>query len=488
MHDWATEYGTAYKIEGCFGQPMLVISDPRAIRQVYHDAVQDYPEVREIRRITEMMFGKGVLWAIGEDHKRQRRVLSPAFSISHMREFWPLFQTHTTHLADKWDHELQGKDATIDVIPWLHKAALDIIGESAFNYQFHALDSKPNELTQTLHQLENQGLDNTPLTTLLVALPRHFTSFFASLQAKYFPTAMDQSCQRYRQLSNEKAQDMMKEAGLESEESVDSGKLERDVLSILVRANRQEDPKKRLSDAEIFAQMSTLIQAGHHTTGYTLAWTLFELSTHPEDQAKVYQEIKQAREKNRGEFASSDYDSLSYLTLVLKEVLRLHPVVPNLDREAMKNDVLLLDFPVTSIHGKTVSEVPVYRGQRIRVDMSTYNRLKSVWGADANEWNPARHQRMEPASEKNPTQVGLFANLLTFSGGPKGCIGWRFAFMEIQAIVVGLLERFEFSIVPGLDIEPVCPAAMTLVSPSVKGKEEEGAQLPLKITPRRVVE
>ncbi|KAL0058259.1 hypothetical protein AAF712_015083 [Marasmius tenuissimus] len=281
---------------------------------------------------------------------------------------------------------------------------------------------------------------------------------------------------------------MMKEADLESEDAIDFGKSERDVLSILVRANSQEDPKKRLSDSEIFAQMSVLIQAGHHTTGYTLSWILYELSTHPEDQAKVYQEIKQAREKNRGEFASSDYDSMSHLTLVLKEVLRLHPVVPTLDREAKKNDVLLLDFPVTSVHGKTVSEVPVDRGQRIRVDMSTYNRLNSVWGADANEWNPARHQRtMEPTSEKNPTQVGLFANILTFSGGPKGCIGWRFAFMEIQAIVVGLLERFEFSIPPGLEIEPVCPAAITLVAPSVKGKEKEGPQLPLKITPRRVL-
>jgi len=55
----------------------------------------------------------------------------------------------------------------------------------------------------------------------------------------------------------------------------------------------------------------------------------------------------------------------------------------------------------------------------------------------------------------------------------------------MQAIVTGLLERFEFSIPPGLEIEATCPG---LIVPGIKGKEDEGPQLPLKITPRSVVE
>ena len=56
--------------------------------------------------------------------------------------------------------------------------------------------------------------------------------------------------------------------------------------------------------------------------------------------------------------------------------------------------------------------------------------------------------------------------------------------MEMQAIVVGLLERFEFSIPLGTEIQ-ITSAGMMV--PGVKGKGEEGPQLPLRITPRSVV-
>ncbi|KAG7087879.1 hypothetical protein E1B28_011927 [Marasmius oreades] len=486
LSQWSKDYGTAYRFPGCFGKNFLVISDPRAIHRVLQES-DDYPEAADIKRLFEMIFGRGVLWATGEDHKRHRRVLSPAFSINHMRQFLPLFQGHLNHLAEKWNNALQGRSQTINIIPWFHKVTLDIIGESAFNYHFGAIENKPNELTKTLYDLENLGLDQSPGMTLAVALPRYIPDAVATWQAKNFPVYFDRIAKRYLEVSNQKAREVMKEAGLdlsgggETDEEVPIGTgTERDVLSILVRANRAEDPRKRLSEGEMLAQMSTLIQAGHHTTGYTLSWILYEIAAHPEDQAKVYEEIKHIRETNSGGLTSSDYDSMSHLNLVLKEALRLHPVLPTLEREAMKNDVLLLDFPVVSRNGKTVDAIPVRKGQRIKVDISSYNRLESVWGEDASSWNPKRFETSE-SEGKTQTQVGMFANILTFSGGPKGCLGWRFAVMEMQAIMTGLLERYEFSIPPDVEIEAGNPG---LVVPTVKGKETEGTQLPLKVTPR----
>ncbi|KAG7090321.1 hypothetical protein E1B28_011917 [Marasmius oreades] len=442
------DYGTAYRFPGCFGENILVISDPRAIHRVLQES-DDYPEAADIKRIFEMIFGQGVLWATGEDHKRHRRVLSPAFSINHMRQFLPLFQCHLNRLAEKWNNALQGRSQTINIIPWFHKVTLDIIGESAFNYHFDAIDNKPNELTKTLYDLENLGLDQTPGMTLAVALPRYIPDAVAAWQAKNFPVYAEKIAKRYLEFSNQKAREVMKEAGLDlngdggtDDVPIGTG-TEKDVLSILVRANRAEDSRKRLSEGEMLAQMSTLIQAGHHTTGYTLSWILYELAAHPEDQAKVYEEIRHIRETNSGDLTSSDYDSMTHLTLVLKEALRLHPVLPTLEREAMKNDVLLLDFPVVSQNGKTVDAIPVKKGQRIKVDISSYNRLESVWGEDANSWNPKRFAT--DSEGKTQTQVGLFANVLSFSqwlsyslpvpvslisnspsrigGGPKGCLG-----------------------------------------------------------------
>ncbi|KAF9257231.1 cytochrome P450 [Marasmius fiardii PR-910] len=485
LSEWSKEYGTAYRLAGCFGENILVVSDPRAIHRILSESLENYPETPDVKRIFQMLFGKGVLWVTGEDHKRHRRVLSPAFSINHMRQFLPLFQGHVNHLSEKWNSALQGRSQTIDIIPWFHKVTLDIIGESAFNYHFDALDNKPNPLTQTLYDLEKLGLALTPTMTALSAIPRYIPDSIAAWQAKRFPNPAEKIAKRYLDVSNEKAREVMKEAGLDLSGHADEVPIgtaaEKDILSILVRANREEDPRKRLSEEEILAQMSTLIQAGHHTTGYTLSWILYEIAAHPEDQAKVYDEIRRVRESNPGDFTSSDYDSMSHLTLVLKEALRLHPVLCTLEREAQRNDVLLLEFPVVATDGRTINAVPVRKGQRIKVDISSYNRLEAVWGEDASSWNPQRFQVNGRLDSKTQTQVGLFANVLSFSGGPKGCLGWRFAVMEMQAVMTGLLERYEFSIPPGVEIELGNPG---LIVPSVKGKEKDGPQLPLKVRPR----
>ncbi|KAF9255581.1 cytochrome P450 [Marasmius fiardii PR-910] len=486
LFEWSKEYGTAYRLAGCFGENILVISDPRAIHRIVSDSLQDYLETADVRRFFELFFGRGVLWATGEVHKRHRRVLSPAFSISHIRQFLPLFQGHVNHLAENWDNTLQGRSQTIDIIPWLHKATLDIIGESAFNYHFDALDNKPNPLTQTLYDLEKLGMAFTPMMTALLAIPRYIPDSINAWQAKRFPNSAEKIAKRYLDVSYEKAREVMKENGLDlsgdgETDEVPIGKgAERDILSILVRANREEDPRKRLSEEEILAQMSTLIQAGHHTTGYTLSWILYELAAHPEDQAKVYDEIRRVRETNPGELTSSDYESMSHLTLVLKEVLRLHPIIGTLEREAQRNDVLPLEFSVVATDGRTIDAVPVRKGQRIKIDISSYNRLEAVWGEDASSWNPQRFQ-VSSLESKKQTQVGMFANVLTFSGGPKGCLGWRFAVMEMTAILTGLLERYEFAIPPGVEIEVGNPG---FIVPSVKGSEMDGPLLLLEVTPR----
>ncbi|KAJ8077818.1 hypothetical protein PM082_002253 [Marasmius tenuissimus] len=259
--------------------------------------------------------------------------------------------------------------------------------------------------------------------------------------------------------------------------------------SVAVRANMAEDPKTQLCEEEILAEMTTLIQAGHNTTAYTLSWVLYELAAHPEDQAKVYEEISRIRMKiGAGELTHEDFDSMSHLNLVLKEAIRLHPVVPILLKEARNDDVLLLDFSVVARDGSMIDKVPVKKGQMIRADISSYNRLKAVWGEDAEEWNPNRHlgPRLdgEKQGTKQGTTVGFFANTLTFSAGPKGCLGWRFAVMEIQALLTILLERFEFSLLPNVEIEHIF-LFVGINVPSVKGAEDEGAQLPLRVTLRR---
>jgi len=253
------------------------------------------------------------------------------------------------------------------------------------------------------------------------------------------------------------------------------------VLSGLIRSNMSEDPKKALDEDEVLSQMATIILAGHETTASTTAWLLYELTRYSKDQQRAYAEIRDVRARVGAgvELTASDYDSMPFFNAVIKEVLRLHPIVPTLARQAANDDSIPLDFPITTTSGEDISRIPVSKGQRILVSIGIYNRLTQVWGEDANEWNPNRF--LELKNQK--TNLGVYANLLSFSAGVRSCIGWRFAIMELQAILFGLLENFEFAPPPeGLDNIQRVPAGLMI--PMIKNNWHKGVQMPLHVKAR----
>lgn len=107
---------------------------------------------------------------------------------------------------------------------------------------------------------------------------------------------------------------------------------------LLVRANLSEDPKTKLSEKELMAQLQsvstflcqrmnpyvirTLMVAGQETTASTLTWAFYELSRHPEVQARVREEIRatraEATQRGHGELTVTDLDSMDNLLAVIK--------------------------------------------------------------------------------------------------------------------------------------------------------------------------
>ncbi|KAK7015184.1 hypothetical protein VNI00_019164 [Paramarasmius palmivorus] len=309
---WTEEYGPTYKIPGCFGQNILVTSDPRAVHHVLHEHVIDYPFTNDIRHLFGLLFGESVITLYGSDHKRQRRVLSPAFSITHMKSFTPLFQRHITQLISQWNATMKKGAETWDVIPWLHKVTLDIIGQSSFNYNFQALEDKPNELTEVLKDFDS-GASPSRVQTLKEAITRYGPQSIAAIQARYFPAPIEKASIKYLKLASERAKGILEGSDLAQDDPQYKTELtgkEKDVLSVLVKANRAEQPEKQLTEHEVLSQAALLIQAGHHTTGYSLSWILYELARHPEDQQRVYDEIRRVRENVSGALTAEDYDDL----------------------------------------------------------------------------------------------------------------------------------------------------------------------------------
>ncbi|KAK7043264.1 hypothetical protein VNI00_008618 [Paramarasmius palmivorus] len=218
--------------------------------------------------------------------------------------------------------------------------------------------------------------------------------------------------QMVKEISTDVARQLLREkAG-----NISQGKGNKDVMSLLVKANLSENEKSKLSDDELLAQMTTIFAAGHETTANSISWTLLELSRHPEMQNRLREEIfakkreLAAKGDTTGNFVADDFDTLPYLNAVLKESLRYHSVAPQIQRMANVDDVIPLSEPILTSDGQYISEVPVRKGQKVLISVNGYNRNKNVFGEDAHEFNPDRWLN-NSIGTKPGSSVGVYANL-----------------------------------------------------------------------------
>ncbi|KAK7024333.1 hypothetical protein VNI00_016369 [Paramarasmius palmivorus] len=481
LFQWHTQYGTAYRIPGLLWSDILVVSDPRALQYILHSSGYGYRKPDDLRYFSIAAAGRGILYSEGKSHARQRKILNPAFSVTQLKEFLVFFQRSTTQLLDRLDERVGQGTERLDISHWAAQLALDAVGEATFGHNFGALDGHTDDLFKANERAMRVFSDISLRTLLARAIRRHIPVELTARFSNIVPSndaIMIRGAGSMRRIA---AGDILAKAKQEAE-GYDLN-TRKDILSVLVKCNNAAEPKKRMSDEEVLSQTASIIQAGHHVTGAFMAWLFYELAHHPEDQQKIYEEIQAFRAKNGYdvEFTVADYESMAYLNAFLKENLRYHAVVSLLIREATYDDLIPLATPVVSPNtGETITHVPVQKGQRIILDFASYNRLRDVWGEDAYEWNPSRF--LDPNSKRTQYNVGMYSNILTFSGGAQGCIGFRFGLIEAQTIIVGILERFILMAPPeGLHIQGVRSG---LMMPMVAGKWGEGMQVPLMLKRR----
>jgi cytochrome P450 len=107
----------------------------------------------------------------------------------------------------------------------------------------------------------------------------------------------------------------------------------------------------------------------------------------PDWQAKLRAEVLAGDELPTFEALNA----LPVLDAVIRETLRLHPPATCTARAATKEMVLPLAKPITLRNGRVINALPVDKGSYFFISMVCLNRLKEVWGDDAEEFNPARH-------------------------------------------------------------------------------------------------
>ncbi|KAF9064445.1 cytochrome P450 [Rhodocollybia butyracea] len=446
FHRALAEYGPAVKLNGFFRNKLFYTFDPQAM---HHILVKDAASFYRLRlRSSTLLFGKGLLSTGGEHHRKQRKMLNPVFSIAHMRSMMPTFYDVVDQLETALSNRVQNGPTEIDLLGWMARTALELIGQSGFGYSFdNMVEDAPK------HKYSIVVKDLVPALSRL-RVERDFILPFAlkfiptrvfNLSYEHVPMESSSRSPRYGHLHAPTFRD---EAVARQ---IGRGK---DILSVLMKENLQADNEDKLDEDEIIGQMTTFIFAAMDTTSNGMSRILHLLSSHQDVQDKMRQEIIEVRKNRPGERLSYDeLVALPYLDAVCRETLRLYPPVSSIDRRSSEDRVVPLSRPVRGKDGiSEVTEVFIPKSTTVVISILNANRSTDLWGPDALEWKPERWLTPLPESIMESKVPGVYAHLMTFSGGGRSCIGFKFSQLEMKVVISMLVENFKFSLPPKKDI------------------------------------
>jgi cytochrome P450 len=196
-------------------------------------------------------------------------------------------------------------------------------------------------------------------------------------------------------------------------------------------------------------QVMTFLGAGHDTTATSAAWTLLMLAKHPDVQEKLRAEIREMmpflfehaqRADNTNLDTQGDVDLLPYLDDVCRESLRYIPSIPMTVRKTIEDDMLGGYF------------IPA--GTTVYLMANAINRLPMYWGKTADEFDPSRWRNLPDTYTTNAFMTFLQGKNFYHTQedqslirlGPRGCVGRKFAEVEMKTILCSLLSKFRFDV------------------------------------------
>ncbi|KZT24183.1 cytochrome P450 [Neolentinus lepideus HHB14362 ss-1] len=474
-HDeFLKKYGRVFQVHGLLGEKQIFTSDCAAISAILNDPDM-FPHTEEYNSIGRLILGPGMIGAQGQQHKRLRKMLNPIFSTSNIRELTGAFFGIAHKLRDRLEQQLSPSSSSeVNILDWLSRAALDLIGIGGVGYHFGAVDGEENEYMKAAKDLLPTLTSVGSITLLIPHLPpsisfrRKILKFLPWPALKKFLGIIETMDRTAWEVYKGKKRQVIEKEVVEEKEG--RGK---DVMSLAIAANECAAADTRLTDVELVAQMGDLIFAGQDTTSGALCRTLQALSTKPELQHRLRKEIVEAKQAKRGE--DLDYETLQSLPVlgaVCQEVLRLYPPVTWFDRIAHSDTSFPLASPITTLSGKTLSSIPVLKGTTVIMSVHGVNRDKAIWGDDADEFRVERWEEKE-REERRAKVPSVWGSLRVFQSGPMACIGFRYAVLELKVVLSVLIESFEFA-ATGDDIEWTLSFTM---SPRVRGKNVPGMPL-----------
>jgi len=210
-----------------------------------------YIKAQISNNLLRRLVGEGVLVVEGEEHKRQRKFLNPAFKSNHIKNMIPIFWSKGCELCEFWNDKVTSEDE-FEIFTALTRTTLDVIGLAGFGYDFASLRAADSPMAKAFFTV----FQNTPdllLPTLLLAL-------YPGLG--YLPFSWIHRATRAKAVMVDMASRIIEE------KSKDKDIEERDILGCMLKEDRRLASlgEKGLSKDEMIYQILTFLTAGYFSS------------------------------------------------------------------------------------------------------------------------------------------------------------------------------------------------------------------------------
>ncbi|KAI0642535.1 cytochrome P450 [Trametes meyenii] len=477
-----TEYGRVVKLPAFFGDIHLAVSDSLALSTLYGKYRDAFDLPGWHSETSNTVFGAGLTAARGLQHTKQRKHLSPVFSVRYLRDMMTMFNQVAQELTDTLRSQVPPEGTEVEISEYLSRFALEAVGRTALGYSFGPLDLHGTDYSRALKEFGPTLVKLHLWRPILPWLKRLFPLSFLRFAASVFPWRVvrhmqaisDNVYETSRRVLRRK-EELLKQGDAVMQQEIGEGK---DLMSILLRQNIMGLEGERLTEEDMLGQMSLLLLAATDTTSSSITRVIQLLADHQEIQDNLRRELQDATTHAGRTLFDLDYDAIAklpYLEAVTREALRMYPVFYMSNRVSDEDAILPLSEPIVGTDGKSIHELFVPAGTTIWLNMLGSNRDPAIWGPDACEFRPERWLAPLPVSVVEARVPSVFANMSTFAAGPRSCIGYNYALTEMRIAVAHLVLAFKFS--PS-DKEIVWKLG-GIVAPSVRGSTSTSPEFPV---------
>ncbi|KAJ7323895.1 cytochrome P450 [Mycena albidolilacea] len=390
--------------------------------------------------LDQLLWGPGIFSATRDDHRKYRKIMMPAFSAANLRGMIPIFY----EVAEK-----------LDFNPILCRTSLEMIGLAGIGYSFDPMlpgQEPTDRYAEALKQLMPAVFKMALILPVLPFIFETFPSFFLRFMMNLIPLPALHELRDIVDFTHATAMELVRsrKAAMGSGKLDDGGK---DVMSLLMKTDASAESGMHLTDAELAAGTSMVLFAATDTTSAAMTRMVHILATYPDVQEKLRAEVLAVPQH-------LDHDTLvalPYLDGFIREILRLYPpVVSSVFREALADGVLPLTTPITGVDGRLIESIFVPKGTTVHIGIPAANHSKRIWGDDALEFKPERWTNGK-ANSVTTKLCGVYGNTMTFIGGGRSCIGFKFAQLEMTPVTRVQWRNTGIMLTPHVNDRPELP-------------------------------